>query len=72
MLSDRARFRSDDPDPLVAASFACPFCLMSAEHRMMRVWDEERRVFCRCARCNARWSVGVTAEQWARLADAAV
>jgi hypothetical protein len=67
MLSDRARFRIDDPDSLVAASFACPYCLIGVEHSTMRVWDDEPRVFCRCTRCNARWSVAITAAQWTRL-----
>jgi hypothetical protein len=66
-LTDRARFRPDDPEPLVEASFACPFCLARSRLGAMRIWDGEPRVFCRCATCNARWSVSVTEAQRRRL-----
>jgi hypothetical protein len=66
-LADRARFQPDDPDVLVAASFACPYCLTRAQRSTMRLWDGEPRVFCRCAVCNARWSVGLTIGQRRRL-----
>jgi hypothetical protein len=66
-LSDRARFRPDDPEPLVEASFACPYCLTCSRIGTMRVWDGEPRVFCRCPTCKARWSVSLTAGQQRRL-----
>ena len=68
LLADIARFRPDDPDPLVAASLACPLCLCTDAVE----WDPalegyDPSVRCRCPSCQERWNVYVTPEQALRL-----
>lgn len=73
-LSDTARFRTDDPDELVVASLACPFCLHSDEVS----WDLEvsdgydPSARCECQRCEEPWRVYVTPDQSLRLGLMAV
>jgi hypothetical protein len=68
MLADVARFLADDPDELVQAAFACPFCLGIArtEWRAM-LTGYDPRVVCGCEACDQRWVVYLTPEQALRL-----
>lgn len=68
MLADVARFLADDPDELVEAAFACPFCLNSAgiEWRAKLV-GYDPTVECACEACQERWLVYLTPEQALRL-----
>jgi hypothetical protein len=68
MLADFARFRADDPDALVAASLACPFCLRCHT----TVWTgalsgHDPLVECRCIACDERWRVYLMPQQALRL-----
>ncbi len=67
-LADTARFRTDDPDALVAASLACPICLGSEQVQ----WDAalegyDPSVECRCPACEQRWRVYLAPQQALRL-----
>src|ERR1700729_699908 len=68
-LADTARFRTDDPDPLVIASLACPICLRSDEiewHAALDGYDPS--VECRCPRCEEGWRVYLEPQQALRFA----
>jgi len=66
MLSDVARFLPDDPDELVEAAFACPFCLCAGEWQATLVgYDPTAQ--CECEACRQRWLVYLTPEQALRL-----
>jgi hypothetical protein len=66
--SDTARFRIDDPDPLVTASFACPLCLRNAVVDWQLCADGyDPSVECQCTSCNELWRVYVTPQQELRL-----
>lgn len=65
---DIARFRADDPDELVAASLACPWCLGSEEvswEASLDGWDP--LVECRCDACEKSWRVYVAPHQALRI-----
>jgi len=67
-LADTARFRADDPDELVVASFACPICLHGDEVE----WELDADGYdpsaqCLCRRCEESWRVFVTPDQALRL-----
>jgi hypothetical protein len=67
-LADTARFGAGDPDPLVAASLACPVCL----HGDTVEWSAalegyDPTVSCRCSMCDAEWQVYLMPEQALRL-----
>jgi hypothetical protein len=67
-LSDTARFRPDDPDELVEASFACPICLGSQHVEWHAAFDEyDPSVGCRCVACDERWRVYLAPHQALRL-----
>jgi hypothetical protein len=68
MLADTARFRADDPDPLVLASLACPICLRSdAVEWSAALHGYDPSVQCRCGRCDEHWSVYLAPHQALRL-----
>jgi DNA-directed RNA polymerase subunit M/transcription elongation factor TFIIS len=72
-LADTARFRTDDPQELVLASFACPVCL----HGDDVTWELQAdgydpSVQCTCCRCQEHWRVYVTQYQALRLGLMAV
>jgi hypothetical protein len=71
ILTDSARFAVDDPDPLVMASFACPYCLQTPADALFNL-DEPNgsALLCHCESCNTRWIVAVNAGQAMRLAIA--
>src|SRR5205823_986802 len=55
---DVARFRHDDPDELVMASLACPFCLQSRDvDWLFKSGGYDPCVECVCPRCEERWQV---------------
>ena len=67
-LADTARFRADDPDPLVLAALACPICLRSDEVRWVAALDRyDPSVQCRCPSCSEHWSVYLAPEQALRF-----
>jgi hypothetical protein len=68
MLADTARFRTDDPDLLVDASFACPICLHTKQvERDLALDGYDPFVECCCPRCKERWRVYLAHQQALRL-----
>lgn len=67
MHSEVARFRPDDPDPLVQASFACDVCLHQPTSARVEAGFEDGAVACRCDPCGHVWLVLLTDEQSLRL-----
>jgi hypothetical protein len=68
-VCDIARFRSDDRDDLVAASFACPVCLhVDATVDVTHDNGCGTTAVCRCARCETSWRLVVAGGQLLRLA----
>ncbi len=66
--ADVARFRPDDPEPLVVAALACPVCLRCEGVRCVDSLDGyDPSVRCLCTSCQARWRVYLTPEQALRL-----
>ena len=67
VTQDVARFADDDPEAVVAASFACPVCL----HAPCRVTLDDRAAVavarCTCETCGVPWTVALTAVQILRL-----
>lgn len=64
---DVARFRADDDERIVAASFACPVCLgLDADARVV-LERNDSEVECSCSSCRTQWSVAVDAAQAMRL-----
>lgn len=67
-LADVARFRPEDPDALVAASFACPVCLRGDDVEWSAVLEGyDPSVRCRCPSCEERWLVYLAPQQALRL-----
>jgi hypothetical protein len=66
-LTDTARFRADDPDPLVTASLACPICLHSDVEWEAALEGHDPSVHCRCGRCRQRWRVYLAPQQALRF-----
>jgi hypothetical protein len=69
LLADTARFRADDPDPLVIASLACPICLRSDEVQWQAAALDgyDPSVQCRCPSCEERWRVYLAPQQALRF-----
>lgn len=66
---DTARFRTDDPEELVRASFACPACLRLGEVEWKLEGDGyDPSVECECHHCEQSWRVYLTPDQVLRLA----
>jgi hypothetical protein len=67
--TDLARFAADDPDPLVNASFACPYCLHDPSEIALNL-DEPfgSAALCRCQACRRGWAVTLNFGQALRLA----
>jgi hypothetical protein len=71
ILTDAARFHVDDSDPLVTASFACPYCLRTPPTALFNLEEPNgSAVLCRCDECHASWVVAVNVGQAMRLAIA--
>jgi hypothetical protein len=63
-----AHFRADDPDELVLASLACPFCLRSDDvDRRFLSRGYDPCLECVCPRCEERYRVFMTPNQALRL-----
>ncbi len=68
MLADTARFRADDPDPLVRASLACPICLRDEQVEWAAALEGyDPSVECRCPDCDERWRVFLAPQQALRF-----
>jgi len=68
VLTDIARFAPNDPDALVVAALACPFCLCSDDvERDDSLEGYDPSVQCRCPSCQARWRVYLAPDQALRL-----
>lgn len=67
MLAYGARFGHDDPDELVEAAFACPFCLRAGIEFRVTLSGYDPTVECGCEVCDERWLVYLTPEQALRL-----
>ena len=67
-LADVARFTAQDPDTVVAASFACPICLQDdTVTREVSLDGYDPSVSCECPECQVSWRVYLTPEQALRL-----
>jgi hypothetical protein len=67
MVIEAARFRPNDPDPLVRASFACSLCLREPSAATVDHGPDGATVLCRCAGCETTWTVALDLEQELRL-----
>lgn len=66
-VDDSARFRPDDPDELVVASFACPRCLHKPTDARLSTHYNEPSVSCACLPCAEGWEVSLSGLQFLRL-----
>jgi formate dehydrogenase maturation protein FdhE len=67
---DVARFDAVDRHELVAASFACPWCLGVPSLGRIESATDEGFLELSCAPCDARWMVVVDSKQLLRLVAA--
>jgi hypothetical protein len=67
MTTEMARFFPDDPDPLVQASFACPYCLHQPTEATIDQGPDGAVVDCRCAPCTHDYALALSAEQALRV-----
>lgn len=65
-----ATFKLDDPDVLVRAALACPYCLSSDLRFVLREAPDEWSLRCSCCACGHQRRVEVTDEQALRIAIA--
>ena len=65
-LVDLARFAPTDPEPVVAAAFACPYCLGRPTTSHL-VAEPEALVLCTCRACEAEWEVALADDQALRM-----
>lgn len=65
-----ATFKLDDPDVLVRAALACPYCLSSDQRFVLREAPDEFSLRCSCRSCGHQRRVEITDEQALRLAIA--
>jgi hypothetical protein len=65
-----ATFRVDDPDVLVRAALACPYCLSSDQRVVLREAPDEWSLRCSCRTCGHQRRVEITDEQALRVAIA--
>jgi hypothetical protein len=71
IITDSARFFVDDPDPVVVASFVCPYCLQIPADTLFNLEEPNgSAVLCHCQECHTRWVVAVNPGQAMRLAIA--
>jgi hypothetical protein len=67
--TDLARFAADDPDPLISASFACPYCLRSPAEVTLSIEETfGSAALCRCDECRSGWVVALNYGQSMRMA----
>jgi hypothetical protein len=67
VMVDFARFDALEDEAVVAAAFACPFCLRASIAITVRRSDPEFVAACRCRACPPLWRVYLRADQVARL-----
>jgi hypothetical protein len=67
VAAEVARFRPDDPDDLVQASFVCAYCLHQPSMATVVHGVEGSAVECRCHACETTWTVMLTPEQSLRV-----
>jgi len=67
MNIEMARFFPDDPDALVQASFACPYCLHQPTEATIDESGDGAVVDCACLPCAHDYAIALTAEQSLRL-----
>jgi hypothetical protein len=67
-VDDVARFRSDEPDEVVGAAFACPVCLRGPAAVGVRGAEHDRHLACACDGCALTWRVALDESQVLRLA----
>ncbi len=65
-----ATFKLDDPDVVVRAALACPYCLSSDQGLALREGADEFSLRCSCRTCGRRRRVEMTDEQALRIAIA--
>lgn len=64
-----ATYRADDPDALVAASLACPWCLAGDVDYALHAEDPfDPSADCRCHDCGHGWRLFLAPDQALRLA----
>ena len=69
LTADLARFAADDPDALVHAAFACPYCLREPEEITLNLEEPfGSAALCRCRDCHHGWAVTLNFGQALRLA----
>ncbi|MCW3041359.1 MAG: hypothetical protein JWM31_3264 [Solirubrobacterales bacterium] len=66
-VTDCARFLAEDPAPLVEASFACPWCLTSAQSTVVALGSHDSVARCVCPQCAEDWELSLHAGQVLRL-----
>lgn len=66
-LTDCARFFAEDPAPLVAASFSCPWCLAELGDTTVEVGAHDSLAHCACPACARDWDLAIDAGQLMRL-----
>jgi hypothetical protein len=66
-VNDVARFRPDDPDALVVASFACPVCLHRPSFVRLAEFFDEPSATVACLPCGSGWEIALTDLQMLRL-----
>jgi len=66
MLEDAARFIPGDPPSLVAASFACPWCLATAAIVTV-ISTTAPSAVCECTACGDEWLVHLDGRQLMRM-----
>lgn len=64
---DAARFLAEDPVELVAASFACPWCLAGADTTVVEVESHDALAHCVCPECAEEWELSLHPGQVLRL-----
>ncbi len=66
-MIDCARFMAEDPAELVAASFACPWCLAPLDDALVEVGTHDSVARCVCPACGEDWDVALDPGQVMRL-----
>lgn len=66
--TDFARFAADDVEPLVSASFACPWCLSLPTEVVLNLEPEGSMALCRCEECRRGWALALDSGQSLRVA----
>jgi hypothetical protein len=69
IVTDMARFAGDDAEPLVSASFVCPYCLDLPSQITLNLDEPYGSVaLCHCHACSRGWAVTLSFNQSMRMA----